>query len=118
MKVFRLNKGCLRGALRLVFTLVSIAWATALPLTAQILSPSGDTGTHDPTVIKTPTGYFRFSTGPGVTLSRSADLSAWTSAGKVFATNPAWIPKTIPGATDLWAPDIVAVDGVYRLYYS
>lgn len=115
---FLLRKGCLRSAVSIAVRLICLTWATALPLTAQILSPTGDTGTHDPTVIKTQSGYFRFSTGPGITVSRSPDLIAWTTAGKVFASNPGWIPQTIAGATDLWAPDIVLVDGVYRLYYS
>src|SRR5690606_4777588 len=34
------------------------------------------------------------------------------------AANPAWIAERVPGATDLWAPDISFFDGQYHLYYS
>lgn len=83
-----------------------------------ILTLSGDTGTHDPTIILADGTYYRFSTGPGITVSASDDLSVWRPAGQVFRPNPDWTSREVPGSTDLWAPEVVYVSGRYRLYYS
>ncbi|KUP25705.1 arabinan endo-1,5-alpha-L-arabinosidase [Paenibacillus sp. DMB5] len=80
---------------------------------------------HDPGIIKTPDGYYIFSTDvrvggepvPGVMVRKSADLIHWE-----------WVHYALPGipeiaaewarATNLWAPDVVLHNGKYRMYYS
>lgn len=84
----------------------------------RVLELSGDLGVHDPTIIQADGAFTIFSTGPGIQVKRSSDLLAWQNDGRVFATNPAWIAKEVPGASDLWAPDIAYFGGVYHLYYS
>jgi arabinan endo-1,5-alpha-L-arabinosidase len=79
---------------------------------------------HDPVLIREGDTYHVFSTGIGregqgvVSHRTSKDLAHWELAAAPFATLPAWVPGTIPGAKNLWAPDISYVNGRYRLYYS
>ena len=99
----------------------------ASPATAQVLNDrlSGDiTPVHDPVVAREGGRYYLFSTGLGQGRGRliasrtSADLALWKEAGPVFEQIPAWAQQAIPGATNLWAPDIAFVNGRWRLYYS
>jgi arabinan endo-1,5-alpha-L-arabinosidase len=80
---------------------------------------------HDPGIIKTEDGYYVFSTDvrvggelvPGVMVRKSADLIHWQ-----------WVQYALPGipqvaldwanSVNLWAPDVVKVNGRYRMYYS
>jgi arabinan endo-1,5-alpha-L-arabinosidase len=78
----------------------------------------GDLGTHDPVIIESEGQYFLFATGRGVQTKRSSDLLSWQRGSPVFAQNPAWINQRVPGATDLWAPDISHFGGAFHLYYS
>ena len=50
--------------------------------------------------------YYLFSTGRGVGTKTSTDLTSWQGAAARVPANPAWIAQQVPGATDLWAPDI------------
>jgi arabinan endo-1,5-alpha-L-arabinosidase len=84
----------------------------------KVLALEGDLGVHDPTIIEVDGTFTIFSTGAGVRVKRSSDLLTWQDSGRVFATNPAWIAQEVPGATDLWAPDIAYYGGQYHLYYS
>ena len=74
----------------------------------------------DPTAIESPDGYtYVFTTGPGIRIFRSRNLVDWESAGRVFdGIAPTWAMEKIPGARNVWAPDITFHDGRYRLYYS
>jgi arabinan endo-1,5-alpha-L-arabinosidase len=90
----------------------------ATPSDARVLPLQGDLGVHDPTIIEADGTFTFFSTGPGIRVKRSDDLLSWTEDGRVFETNPAWIEDAVPGATDLWAPDIAYFAGAYHLYYS
>jgi arabinan endo-1,5-alpha-L-arabinosidase len=87
-------------------------------LEPRVLSLQGDLSVHDPSIIEADGAFTIFSTGPGLPVKRSTDLLTWEDDGKVFATNPAWIAAEVPGATDLWAPDISYFEGQYHLYYS
>jgi arabinan endo-1,5-alpha-L-arabinosidase len=82
------------------------------------LALRGDLGTHDPSIIESEGQYFLFFTGRGVPTKRSTDLLNWQRTSPVFAQNPAWIAQQVPGATDLWAPDISYFGGAFHLYYS
>ncbi|WP_028966311.1 arabinan endo-1,5-alpha-L-arabinosidase [Sphingomonas phyllosphaerae] len=79
---------------------------------------------HDPVVIREGDVYYVFSTGIGeggqrILSSRtSRDLVTWTRGRAPFERLPEWATKAIPGAKNMWAPDISYVNGRYRLYYA
>ena len=79
---------------------------------------------HDPVIIREGGTYHVFSTGIGpgaqgiVSARSSRDLVTWTRETPPFASLPAWAAQAIPGATNIWAPDISFVKGRYRLYYA
>jgi arabinan endo-1,5-alpha-L-arabinosidase len=53
---------------------------------------------------------------PGKT---STDLEDWSGAPSALgASNPGWINAQVPGASDLWAPDLSYFGGTFHLYYS
>lgn len=73
---------------------------------------------HDPCIIKQDGNYYIFSTGYGIPIKRSNDLYNWQSIGSVFTTIPDWALAEVPGATNIWAPDISFHNNTYYLYYS
>ncbi len=74
---------------------------------------------HDPVIAREDGVYYLFSTGPGITQYRSADRVRWERIGRVFPDEPGWAADVAPGFNGhLWAPDIVAHDGRFYLYYS
>lgn len=75
---------------------------------------------HDPVIIKEGEIYYSFCTGSGLASRRSPDLLEWgiTFPPNVFARVPAWALEKIPGATNMWAPDISFYNGLFHLYYS
>jgi arabinan endo-1,5-alpha-L-arabinosidase len=83
-----------------------------------VVALSGDLGTHDPVLIFAHDQYYLFHTGDGVGAKTSTDLRTWRAASRVFPQNPGWIATQVPGATNLWAPDISYFGGSYHLYYS
>jgi arabinan endo-1,5-alpha-L-arabinosidase len=56
-------------------------------------------------------GNWRFR---GMPILRSADLSAWTYIGDVFAVKPSWVSAQ----GGLWAPAIKNFNGKFYLYYA
>lgn len=80
---------------------------------------NGDTGLHDPTVVKTSSGqYIIAHTGANIQLKTSTDRTRWTNAGAVFPNGAPWTTAYTKGDTNLWAPDISFRNGQYYLYYS
>jgi arabinan endo-1,5-alpha-L-arabinosidase len=80
---------------------------------------SGATGTHDPTIVKTPGGtYIVAQTGDNIPLSTSTDRTAFRAAGTVFPTGAPWTTTYTEGARSLWAPHISFHNNQYYLYYS
>lgn len=79
---------------------------------------------HDPAILKDGNTYYLFTTGNAgdaeglLGLRTSTDLKTWTLNGGSYTALPAWTKTAVPGATGMWAPDIVKVNGQYRLYYS
>lgn len=71
---------------------------------------------HDPSIIQADGIYYVFSTGTGIQIRSSTNLTDWSLAGQVFQSQPTWITTTT--ANDLWAPDISYRDGLYHLYYA
>ena len=115
---------------------VALACALALCLTTAVAAQvpdgralnarlSGDlTPVHDPVIIRQGDRYYLFSTGLGpgaqglIAARVSGDLVQWRKGAPPFEKLPEWAAKAIPGATNIWAPDISFVNGRYRLYYS
>jgi len=75
---------------------------------------------HDPVMIKGEDAYYVFCTGNGITVRRSEDMLDWTQPfpGSIFTRVPDWALEMIPGASNMWAPDISFYNGKYHLYYS
>ncbi|MEP9401934.1 arabinan endo-1,5-alpha-L-arabinosidase [Sphingomonas sp. VNH70] len=79
---------------------------------------------HDPVLIRQGEDWHVFSTGIGgqgqglIAAHTSRDLVHWRAGTPPFSALPDWAVKAIPGAKNLWAPDIAFVNGRYRLYYS
>ena len=97
----------------------------ALLLLGAAPAQEGDvTPVHDPVAIREDGAYHLFSTGLGegphglIAHRTSRDLTTWTKGVAPFAKLPEWAAEAIPGATNMWAPDISLVNGRYRLYYS
>jgi beta-xylosidase len=63
---------------------------------------------HDPVIIKHDDSYYLFSTGVGVPVKRSTKLIDWRIArgGTVFQQMPEEAFAYVPGATNIWDPDI------------
>jgi arabinan endo-1,5-alpha-L-arabinosidase len=83
-----------------------------------MLTLSGSLGTHDPVMFEEGGRFYLFMTGNRVGAKTSMDLLSWQNASAVFSANPSWISQSVPGATNLWAPDISNFGGMYHLYYS
>ncbi len=81
---------------------------------------TGNLGTHDPTLIEQDGRFYLFQTGPRLPGKTSTNLLGWSDgqASAFGSGNPAWIAQQVPGATDLWAPDLSYFSGQYHLYYS
>lgn len=111
---------------------LSAGMSLPAPLRAQNAPPSLSedtmhlelTGTlrrvHDPVIIKAEDAYYLFHTGAGIPVRKSDDLMNWKFAfpAIVFPSLPRWAAEMIPGAGDIWAPDISYFNGKYHLYYS
>jgi arabinan endo-1,5-alpha-L-arabinosidase len=98
--------------------------AAATPTTPPAAYPNpgavtGDTGVHDPTIVKRPDGtYLLAHTGNDISLKTSADRTAFRNAGSVFPGGASWTTTYTGGSRNLWAPDLTYRDGRYWLYYS
>ena len=80
---------------------------------------TGDTGIHDPSMVKTPAGtYLAAYTGDNIPLKTSPDRIAFRNAGVVFPHGAPWTAAYTGGSRSLWAPDISYRNGRYHLYYS
>jgi len=83
------------------------------------LTLSGNLGTHDPVIIEADGVWYEFQTGPRIYGKTSENLIQWEGTPSALgAANPAWVADRVPGASDLWAPDVSFFEGQYHLYYS
>lgn len=75
---------------------------------------------HDPVMIKDGDDYFIFHTGNGIPVKRSDDMMEWRVAddATVFNSVPEEAHEWVPGATNIWAPDVSYFNDRYHLYYS
>jgi hypothetical protein len=98
-----------------------LAIAVLLVATARAAAAiEGDIGAHDPSrIIRCKDRYWIFHTGRGCRSKWSSDLFTWNDGPRVFDPLPGWIPEAAPDNNgDVWAPDIVYLNGLYHLYYS
>lgn len=116
----------MRRATRLVAAALACATlAQSAPRAALNARLAGDIApVHDPVIIREGDRFHVFSTGigeggQGIVSSRaSRDLVTWRREAPPFDRLPAWVATAVPGATNMWAPDISRVGGRYRLYYA
>ena len=116
----------MRRAFAIAALLLAAPAATQAPVPTVVNDRlSGDLSpVHDPVIIREGDAYYVFSTGIGegaqglISARSSRDLVTWTKSKPPFEKLPEWAAKAIPGATNMWAPDISFVNGRYRLYYS
>ena len=81
----------------------------------------GMPGVHDPsTVVRFHGQYYVFSTGRGAPFFSSPDGETWTRQGSVFQQIPEAVHAAVPlnKNSDVWAPDILRVGGLFYLYYA
>jgi arabinan endo-1,5-alpha-L-arabinosidase len=84
-----------------------------------MLELRGNLVTHDPTVLEHDGVFYLQQTGPRLPGKTSTDLLDWMGTPSALgSSNPEWIAEEVPGATDLWAPDLSSFGGGYHLYYS
>ena len=116
---------------------VSLALITiALTTAGAVLAPvppataaeplTGDLQAHDPALVVGGPGepWYVFSTGDAtvgggmIQIRTSTDGRQWTFAGTVWDTMPGWIKEAVPGAENVWAPEIHRHGATYYLYYA
>jgi arabinan endo-1,5-alpha-L-arabinosidase len=81
---------------------------------------TGDTAAHDPSIIKEGGTWYVFTTGQGISVTRSSGGLDWGNRTQVFRSAPAWW-RTVPGHTDtldVWAPDVKRFNGQVHLFYA
>jgi arabinan endo-1,5-alpha-L-arabinosidase len=93
----------------------------------------GELNVHDPAIFRDGKRYYVFSTDAsygnlhplGIQMRQSRDLITWEYRGSLFPNVEEQLAEPIawgnlnPARKDgFWAPDIIKVDGVYRLYFS
>jgi arabinan endo-1,5-alpha-L-arabinosidase len=105
------------------FMLTRVGGSTSTPTPpASYPNPgvvTGNTGTHDPSVVKTAGGtYILPFTGNNLPLKTSTNRTAWASAGVVWPNGAPWTTTYTNGSATLWAPDISFHNGQYYLYYA
>ncbi|GAA3453423.1 family 43 glycosylhydrolase [Dactylosporangium matsuzakiense] len=80
---------------------------------------AGDTGVHDPTIVKRPEGgYIIAYTGNNIALKTSTDRVTWRNAGAAFPSGASWTLPYTGNSPSLWAPDISYRNGRYVMYYA
>jgi arabinan endo-1,5-alpha-L-arabinosidase len=90
----------------------------------EVLTLSGNTFAHDPTMIKVGSTYYRYWTGDHIPAATSTNLTHWTDAPTIYGGQyPPWVSTWLantPGNTFNfpWAPDVVAFNGAVHLYSS
>jgi hypothetical protein len=80
----------------------------------------GTLGIHDPsTVISCQGRYYVFGTGQNIISRSSSDKQFWVAGPAVFSSLPSWTTNSVTNFTgDFWAPEIIALNGQYCLYYA
>ncbi len=115
-----------RKAFRLIRTALPLVLAITLLVVGQsqvnaaFWNLSGDTGVHDPSIIKEGNSWYTFSTGQGLQVLKSDNGTSWYRAPQIFLEEPSWWAQAVPKhkKLDVWAPDVHQYNGKVWLYYS
>ncbi len=80
----------------------------------------GNPPVHDPAMARGEDGkYYLFSTGMGIQVMSSDDMTEWHRERPVFSEAPVWATEMVRGYRGhTWAPDICHHDSLWYLYYS
>ncbi|MDX2138677.1 MAG: glycoside hydrolase family 43 protein [Chloroflexota bacterium] len=81
-------------------------------------NPVISTNFPDPFILEVDDVYYAYSTGSSsrnVPVATSTDLVRWTIGRDVLPALPRWVNLNRP---DVWAPEVLEIDGQYRLYYT
>ena len=110
--VFYLTAACKKDAPN-----TSSITANEISITTSILQK--DLVVRDPVITKEGDVFYLFSTGRGIKVFSSRDLTNWKAEKRVFDTTPDWVNRTISNFNhDIWAPDISYHNGKYYLFYA
>ena len=82
----------------------------------RALTLSGNLGAHDPAALVVGTQIYLYATG--LIAKTSSNLTTWSAGANPLSPLPSWIAGSVPGATNLWAPDVSTFGGTYHLYYA
>jgi len=90
------------------------------------LALTGDLAAHDPDIVVGAHGtpWYVYSTGDesigdgNIEIRSSSDGHDWKLVGTVWKTKPSWIAATVPGVTNLWAPELFQHGSTWYLYYA
>ncbi len=92
--------------------------------TPEVLTLSGDTFAHDPTMIKVGNLFYRFWTGDSIPSATSTNLTQWQGAPSVYGGSySAWVADWLDGVANEtfnfpWAPDVSSFGGSVHIYSS
>ena len=99
-----------------------VSLLAACVLSTQVASGlDAKIGVHDPSsIIKCDGSYYLFGTGRGISILTSKDAITWERSGRVFERIPETVKSYVPknDGVDVWAPEIIHLNGQYLLYYS
>ncbi|MDE6533881.1 MAG: family 43 glycosylhydrolase [Muribaculaceae bacterium] len=74
---------------------------------------------HDPVMAFEDGRFYLFSTGNGISMMSSSDLSSWNPEKAPLDPIPEWAKDSVPGYNGhTWAPDIFRSEDRWLLYYS
>ena len=81
---------------------------------------SGDTFTHDPTLMYQNGTWWQFYTGDGIPAKYATDGLTWKPIPAVFPSGLSWWRNYVPAhnGIDVWAPDVREYNGRTWLYYA
>jgi arabinan endo-1,5-alpha-L-arabinosidase len=85
------------------------------------LALEGAIGVHDPSTVAICEGkYYVYGTGRGISVLTSSNGFDWERGQRVFDRIPESVKSYVPknNGADVWAPDIIKLNGEYYLYYS
>ncbi|KAI5307234.1 hypothetical protein KEM56_002192 [Ascosphaera pollenicola] len=111
----------------LAFALLGVAFATdsvAPETDIDSLPPAGrcigDCYSHDPSVVQRDDGaYFKFSTNPGVRITKATDLNGpWSLVGQMIPGKSRLLADGFEQDENIWAPDCSKVGALYYCYYT
>ncbi|MDT0341834.1 arabinan endo-1,5-alpha-L-arabinosidase [Streptomyces sp. DSM 44938] len=78
---------------------------------------TGDIGIHDPSMIRTDSGYALYGSNNLLDARTSPDRTAFSNAGSAFTGPQSWWSRYSPEQSP-WAPDISYHNGTYWMYYA